>query len=190
MGTERRKADADHPRIRGEHVDPLLLVRIPSGSSPHTRGARPGRSRPLDHGGIIPAYAGSTRDHLRGLHSQTDHPRIRGEHVIKIGADLSAQGSSPHTRGAPRRGTWRRISNRIIPAYAGSTRQRSRIPDPLPDHPRRRGEHSGASRLGRPVRGSSPHTRGARTSSYPASGNAADHPRIRGEHASAWSKTA
>ena len=71
----------DHPRIRGEH------------------GRRAVHIRP--HGGIIPAYAGSTASdaisspvtsgsspHTRGAHTLTadvkvtakDHPRIRGEH--------------------------------------------------------------------------------------------------------------
>ena len=51
----------DHPRIRGEHRPELLCRQRVDGSSPHTRGA------PVVHrlarlvGGIIPAYAGSTR---------------------------------------------------------------------------------------------------------------------------------
>ena len=51
---------ADHPRIRGEHA---LIPReggVKLGSSPHTRGARPG-------GFLMPAVS-------------WDHPRIRGEH--------------------------------------------------------------------------------------------------------------
>ena len=133
----------DHPRIRGEHahvVDVLVadlgiipayagstpmpspFASLPTGSSPHTRGARHGtrsRLRPRRdhprirgehpypshhrdcHGGIIPAYAGSTL-------------RLR-ESV------LLSEGSSPHTRGAP-----------TIPPWTPS---RSR------DHPRIRGEH-------------------------------------------------
>ena len=95
----------DHPRIRGEHREP-----------------RPVHAA-LD--GIIPAYAGSTAmiafsespnsgssPHTRGAPwsacaataTGTDHPRIRGEHYgISLDSMLYA---------------------RIIPAYAGSTRQR------------------------------------------------------------------
>ena len=113
----------DHPRIRGEH-----LVHFVS----FVRWTR-----------IIPAYAGSTDSscsfrlrclgsspHTRGAHDlilalgyrHEDHPRIRGEHPVKLerprGDDeiipayagstqypvpytKTVSGSSPHTRGAP-----------------------------------------------------------------------------------------
>ena len=91
------------------------------GSSPHTRGARPGRSSRHRHGGIIPAYAGSTRPTPDGLRRRRDHPRIRGEHDIEVHARAGRRGSSPHTRGAPRRPESATGCVRIIPAYAGST---------------------------------------------------------------------
>ena len=73
-------SEPDHPRIRGEHWRTLRMLAMARGSSPHTRGA-PSRSlRSIRRGRIIPAYAGSTRNHIRGLHRQADHPRIRGEH--------------------------------------------------------------------------------------------------------------
>ena len=91
-------------------------------------------------------------------------------------------GSSPHTRGAQCSTTPRRITCRIIPAYAGSTA----VPGRHPVH----------------EAGSSPHTRGARVrcrisrsgpgiipayagstgSCRPARPCREDHPRIRGEH--------
>ena len=159
-GTTRR----DHPRIRGEHHS----WRAPSLPLP----------------GIIPAYAGSTygstgvpycamgsSPHTRGAltgrlfvtYHPRDHPRIRGEHSLKVpcGAAISGiipayagstsfvafdansrRGSSPHTRGA-------RMAETGTPPRPG-------------DHPRIRGEHRGAARYG--------HLRSW------------DHPRIRGEH--------
>ena len=50
-----------------------------------------------------------------------DHPRIRGEHFPEPSFDIGQAGSSPHTRGAPACATSAQRSNRIIPAYAGST---------------------------------------------------------------------
>ncbi len=97
-----RRAPRDHPRIRGEHSTDVYHPGEVEGSSPHTRGApaRAGRgtARPSDHPrirgehpngcirrrrgrGIIPAYAGSTRDMWMW---RPQRP-----------------GSSPHTRGAP-----------------------------------------------------------------------------------------
>ena len=52
---------ADHPRIRGEHPKRGVWPVGADGSSPHTRGARLGRSRARRRRRIIPAYAGSTR---------------------------------------------------------------------------------------------------------------------------------
>ena len=97
----------------------------------------------------------------------------------------------------------KRLSARIIPAYAGSTgRRRRRCRGPR-DHPRIRGEHDQLEHLLPPKLGSSPHTRGAPADliGYPEGPRiipayagstprprtvppcARDHPRIRGEHA-------
>ena len=133
----------DHPRIRGEH-----------------RRAAGGVRQRL---GIIPAYAGNTRQfknacrfnggsspHTRGTRIHTnrnciyrwDHPRIRREH---------------RARGSPRG-----VGRRIIPAYAGNT--------------------TAVSNCENAVTGSSPHTRGTRSPRLSAAERCWDHPRIRGEH--------
>ena len=70
-----------------------------------------------------------------------DHPRIRGEHDVDSLDDVDFWGSSPHTRGARWAGSLANSLGRIIPAYAGSTRERD-------------GGLMAAD-------GSSPHTRGA-----------------------------
>ena len=51
-----------------------------SGSSPHTRGARPTERLSSRDDGIIPAYAGSTHYRPASRSLCADHPRIRGEH--------------------------------------------------------------------------------------------------------------
>ena len=61
FGTHRVPIDvSDHPRIRGEHVDPITIGIGQWGSSPHTRGALPAIEAGAADLGIIPAYAGST----------------------------------------------------------------------------------------------------------------------------------
>ena len=113
--------------------------------------------------GIIPAYAGST--------------------IVADTPQGAQAGSSPHTRGAR------------LPGW--------RLPIGSRDHPRIRGEHvrgalGGAVAYGiipayagsttisrlmiRPLRGSPPHTRGARMARRRACATWRDHPRIRGEH--------
>ena len=131
-----------------------------------------------------------------------DHPRIRGEHQcagIRLG---ERSGSSPHTRGAPRRVHGVAVGPGIIPAYAGSTPRCTKGRSSKRDHPRIRGEHIKGLWDGIKSGGSSPHTRGARprilgflfrkriipayagsTPTGPSSKSPArDHPRIRGEH--------
>ena len=131
----------DHPRIRGEHGFPPAGRRIRGGSSPHTRGA-PGCSGCWRGcGGIIPAYAGSTAPFRPLAARVADHPRIRGEHVVRTPEEAARGGSSPHTRGAPENGPVGPARGGIIPAYAGSTGPRPPARRTSTDHPRIRGEH-------------------------------------------------
>ena len=166
-GSTRRRPDRtswiqDHPRIRGEHPAEHPLAAYASGSSPHTRGARADQAgRPLARR-IIPAYAGSTVRHVVHVGPPPDHPRIRGEHGVLRGGPAVGEGSSPHTRGAPQARLRRRLRERIIPAYAGSTPTCPRQASPSPDHPRIRGEHVRETAPANGTIGSSPHTRGAR----------------------------
>ena len=152
----------DHPRIRGEHDHALLFARRRRGSSPHTRGARQDKPPPVVGGRIIPAYAGSTLMVLTFLTSRRDHPRIRGEHEMGAVGSIFPSGSSPHTRGAPGRGSGTTRRRRIIPAYAGSTLLCAGQVGVLEDHPRIRGEHEYPILGLKAEQGSSPHTRGAR----------------------------
>ena len=82
---------------------PMLVTFAAQGSSPHTRGARGCCVRAGRRLGIIPAYAGSTDQLWTTPTIAQDHPRIRGEHVISGSFYDRSTGSSPHTRGAPRR---------------------------------------------------------------------------------------
>ena len=72
--------DRDHPRIRGEHPGWDGWQLASEGSSPHTRGALHAERPTVRIRGIIPAYAGSTISRRPRTRSETDHPRIRGEH--------------------------------------------------------------------------------------------------------------
>mgnify|MGYP000233215057 CR=1 FL=1 len=152
------------------------------GSSPHTRGALSSLMVGFLSFGIIPAYAGSTRNRARDDQRPRDHPRIRGEHHAVGGRGEAAP--------------------RIIPAYAGSTWVPSTYPALAADHPRIRGEHRVMGDDSGVGRGSSPHTRGApdrgqagqsgdgiipayagSTPSAPSGPHSPkDHPCIRGEH--------
>ena len=116
-----RRRSGDHPRIRGEHKTLTERLGGFAGSSPHTRGAPILVYIPSATPRIIPAYAGSTNNLENLQKTKEDHPRIRGEHFIVYDPDTFAEGSSPHTRGAPQMFEDPDLPPGIIPAYAGST---------------------------------------------------------------------
>ena len=99
----------------------ICRPRLPSGSSPLTRGALERGDKITQLVGIIPAYAGSTSNTPRFLHRRRDHPRLRGEHHEVVLDHRLLEGSSPLTRGARIYDFLRNAQVGIIPAYAGST---------------------------------------------------------------------
>ena len=99
--------------------------------------------------------------------SARDHPRIRGEHGPHRLIHALDAGSSPHTRGARVQRLQGRRLEGIIPAYAGSTRGPGKAVAPGGDHPRIRGEHMNDDVRFNVDGGSSPHTRGARSTTLP-----------------------
>ena len=133
---------------------------------------------------------------------RTAHPRSRGENLIGVAADLSAQGSSPLTRGKRDPVPRRLKGRRLIPAHAGKTPPSGLSRTAPTAHPRSRGENSMSSSTSASIAGSSPLTRGkparrlrarprgrlipahaGKTSSPGASSHPArDHPRSRGEN--------
>ena len=145
----------------GEHACCRRLCRLSRGSSPHVRGALARFSYTVDRTGIIPACAGSTRRHAPPIQRRRDHPRMCGEHRLRVAAASTCPGSSPHVRGARLPPSVGRLRLGIIPACAGSTVRNARQYPQRRDHPRMCGEHSTSSKPPLVVSGSSPHVRGA-----------------------------
>ena len=110
-----------HPRLRGEHRPPRARGEEETGSSPLTRGARSHDRDRSDPTRLIPAYAGSTAPVSSAQTAISAHPRLRGEHYVGLLDENCEPGSSPLTRGAPRRGSSHPPGLGLIPAYAGST---------------------------------------------------------------------
>ena len=105
----------------GEHVSSSPQRRMPSGSSPHVRGARKDSPLRRCHSGIIPACAGSTLTLAVSRSRARDHPRMCGEHIGYDSLDPGSMGSSPHVRGALTVWDKPEYIGGIIPACAGST---------------------------------------------------------------------
>ena len=191
----------DHPRIRGEKLQPKPRHLRNKGSPPHTRGKAMILHTVTGLPGITPASAGKRTDEEVWEFLHQDHPRIRGEKRRRLSTCWGRPGSPPHTRG---KGNGKNLcldKIGITPAYAGKRPSPYRFLWPNRDHPRIRGEKRAMS-ISRMCRlGSPPHTRGKDkcsinskftcgiTPAYAGKRSAlenwvtanGDHPRIRGE---------
>ena len=158
----RGRAGSDHPRSRGVYRAGFHGSWPPSGSSPLARGLRVGEHPGGHPAGIIPARAGFTSTGGSGRTTRSDHPRSRGVYWRWRTICCGGRGSSPLARGL--RGHRRPGGHRlgIIPARAGFTECRSRLPSSHPDHPRSRGVYSRAGTAFSSAPGSSPLARGLR----------------------------
>ena len=151
----------DHPRMCGEHTPMAAAHTCLEGSSPHVRGALQASRRSGARPGIIPACAGSTKAQRCGDAEGRDHPRMCGEHDLSRRTVALPRGSSPHVRGARPWRDCRAVRAGIIPACAGSTYANTDGCILSGDHPRMCGEHVCEHGRVHPIRGSSPHVRGA-----------------------------
>ncbi len=68
----------------GEHEKILLYGDAIPGSSPHVRGALDSGVNQVERTGIIPACAGSTIVRRQAGRWHRDHPRMCGEHFIRV----------------------------------------------------------------------------------------------------------
>ena len=152
-----------HPRSRGENgADALALVRN-EGSSPLTRGKLDSQENVSLREGLIPAHAGKTSPTRRAAAPQRAHPRSRGENTLRAKSACKGSGSSPLTRGKPRRRPRSRQRPGLIPAHAGKTSMVRPIPVRRAAHPRSRGENTFIVTPWCQGEGSSPLTRGKRS---------------------------
>ena len=166
-----RSCQGAHPRSRGENAARTAFKTPPAGSSPLTRGKRGLDSGSVDSIGLIPAHAGKTLVIRTSRPVSRAHPRSRGENATKPRAHSSATGSSPLTRGKPRRSHYASLRGWLIPAHAGKTNCHHRTFNRGQAHPRSRGEnHLAGEPLTRPG-GSSPLTRGKPWNGLDADGN-------------------
>ena len=175
-------AASDHPRIRGDHDEPIRARDARLGPPPHSRGSHP--IHRLNHGdeGTTPAFAGITSSSTPSAGSTKDHPRIRGDHIANTLTARSEIGPPPHSRGSPRLAPSRSLRRRTTPAFAGITAGQRRSRPGASDHPRIRGDHPrrrisqrGPSRTTPAFAGITPAPTSSRRWSE-------DHPRIRGDH--------
>ena len=156
-----KSAGEDHPRECGEHEKHGTDTSQRRGSSPRMRGALWIKTGEFLSKGIIPADAGSTTFNALQVSAFRDHPRGCGEHTVRPRRTSHVAGSSPRMRGAPINKFAKTVTDRIIPADAGSTRLEQLRGMLGADHPRGCGEHYWRICSICACSGSSPRMRGA-----------------------------
>ena len=73
-------AVVDHPRLRGEYLNPVVIPDLIAGSPPLARGVPVGAIVAEFALRITPACAGSTGNRFLLCIGFQDHPRLRGEY--------------------------------------------------------------------------------------------------------------
>ena len=112
--------------------------------------------------GLIPTYAGNTRQRMRCSRVLRAHPHVCGEHRNAPARDPIAPGSSPRMRGTPRRKPSIHAVRGLIPTYAGNTVVFTSTTRDLWAHPHVCGEHAFQANIQLLGQGSSPRMRGTR----------------------------
>ncbi len=172
----------DHPRMRGEHIEPPAWAIARLGPSPHARGTHSLAPQLRAQTGTIPACAGNTCILPSSAGRLRDHPRVRGEHHMNVPQMLPAGGPSPRARGTPRECRLVVAPDGTIPACAGNTEAAMTTPRRYQGpSPRARGTPCrGIPRRVR--RGTIPACAGNTRSTSRRRTSRRDHPRVRGEH--------
>ena len=99
FGQDVNRANAVHPRMRGEQYMLLNLAPNSFGSSPHARGTVLPVFCNNNNWRFIPACAGNRTSNPNNLSQKTVHPRMRGEQSFLSLFSFTNPGSSPHARG-------------------------------------------------------------------------------------------
>ena len=90
---------AVHPRVCGEHPRPGWGGPRPVGSSPRVRGTFGCGRLPVAAYRFIPACAGNIDARCRRQRHTPVHPRVCGEHAVRVDVRVGQRGSSPRVRG-------------------------------------------------------------------------------------------
>ena len=130
------RRSADHPRSCGANLFRVSTHLLPIGSSPLVRGQQPSSRLSTVVSRIIPARAGPTGQSVEIQCDRPDHPRSCGANSRCLMGAFTQDGSSPLVRGQLIIVVPINATQRIIPARAGPTSERTPRLHTAPDHPR------------------------------------------------------
>ena len=136
LGSERRVAAWDHPRLCGAVCRGTIMAKMLLGSSPLVRGSSEAGVSPNRCPRIIPACAGQFLSPMGGRPHSWDHPRLCGAVGIGGFTRLRSLGSSPLVRGSSAQQIPASVGDGIIPACAGQFMSNCTNMSLTRDHPR------------------------------------------------------
>ena len=151
-----------HPHSRGENHGVQSRIVNQTGSSPLTRGKPYKTAYTPKALRLIPTHAGKTCAPSPASGLTAAHPHSRGENSWLPSLTRTTLGSSPLTRGKPRRGVARHQPDGLIPTHAGKTVSALDTHRQAEAHPHSRGENTRKRQYLACCQGSSPLTRGKR----------------------------
>ena len=112
----------DHPRVCGNHLARSQKRYRRLGSPPRVREPRDKTMVSVEQVRITPACAGTTRGRGNCAHFGRDHPRVCGNHKLRIWTNWRRTGSPPRVREPHKISFLERCAVGITPACAGTTR--------------------------------------------------------------------
>ena len=158
-----RVGPGEHPRARGENLEVSSSEGSVTGTSPRTRGKPENGACHVKQHRNIPAHAGKTGRNPQATSESKEHPRARGENEVWRAANKDGKGTSPRTRGKLLFNEANSPTTRNIPAHAGKTTYCNTHHTTSREHPRARGENKSQVVRRHALWGTSPRTRGKRT---------------------------
>ena len=137
-----------HPRVGGENSRPGKLIGLGRGSSPRGRGKRACTRVNLNVSGLIPAWAGKTRECTHIVPNGAAHPRVGGENPGDPLNNYGQRGSSPRGRGKLRNGHSPSLPALAHPRVGGENSKRpAQTSRPAGSSPRGRGKPVSVGRV-------------------------------------------
>ena len=118
QGKHRRRR-WDHPRLRGEKASAKRTFGFCFGSPPLARGKVSRTDRRIRWIRITPACAGKSFAPCTFIRAHKDHPRLRGEKILRPTLSTMRKGSPPLARGKVQIFKNEQFGEGITPACAG-----------------------------------------------------------------------
>ena len=172
-----------HPRVGGENRRPVPVATRTRGSSPR------GRGKPSGHGprgggrGLIPAWAGKTRQMPSRSCANRAHPRVGGENKTCLRASVDTAGSSPRGRGKRDASQVTQTTGPAHPRVGGENNpRRHQVRARVGSSPRGRGKHDTRVRR-KAEQGLIPAWAGKTRAGHLPHAGCGAHPRVGGENA-------